>query len=448
MKPPVLPPYKDVYEFRKEPDAVKLILNHTNLSQPVDNKGRYVHWDKLRHLEAPEGITPKQWWGLIKNVRLSHYKPLPFIGLGNHTFKYALIDQLHEKLHWLDLNTAGNVASDGLVAQEGLQKTYLIRSLVEESINSSQLEGASTTVQVAKEMIRQGRQPKDHSEQMIFNNYQAMQFVQQFKGDKLTPSMVMELHKLVTENTLEDPNKAGKFRSAEDKVYVSDNEGGVLHTPPPAEELEDRLSLLCQFANEESDAAPFVHPILRAIILHFMLAYDHPFIDGNGRTARALFYWAVAKENYWLLEFTTISKIIKRAPVKYGMAFLHTETDELDLTYFILHQLDVIRDAVTALHEYLEMKSSEIREAQAMLANNKKLHTKLNARQLALIKHALKHPRFTYNIYEHQNTHGVVYETARRDLMQLADKYKLLKKLKDGKTMLFLAPDNLKELLQ
>src|SRR5205814_10028127 len=62
------------------------------------------------------------------------------------------------------------------------------------------------------------------------------------------------------------------------------------------------------------DALPIFHPMVRSMILHFWLAYDHPFVDGNGRTARALFYWSMLRNGYWMFEYITISKIILSGP--------------------------------------------------------------------------------------------------------------------------------------
>jgi Fic family protein len=53
----------------------------------------------------------------------------------------------------------------------------------------------------------------------------------------------------------------------------------------------------------------FIHPVVRAIILHFMIGCGHLFVDGNGRTARALFYWSVLHQKYRLMEFISISCI-------------------------------------------------------------------------------------------------------------------------------------------
>ena len=221
----------------------------------------------------------------------------------------------------------------------------------------------------------------------------------------------------------------------------------ILHTPPKAIELEKRLQKLCDFANLSSENEKyFMHPIIKAILLHFMLAYDHPFIDGNGRTARALFYWSMLHQNYWLMEFISISSILKKAPIQYARAYLYTETDENDVTYFIIHQLDVIIRAIDALHKYLDQQRQEISETEKLLNASQKLRNKLNYRQMALIKHALKHPNMDYLIEGHRQSHNVTYDTARNDLLSLT-KLKLLTKKKIGKAFVFEAPQDLKKLL-
>jgi len=440
MKMPVNPP--DFINIIKEKhELFKDALN----ASVTDEKGRYLHWDKLRHLKAPDGLTNEEWWALIRFKRESLFSRISLYDKSGDPFKFCTPDIVSRDLHWLDMNAAGTISANQPVANQGMQGTYLLKSLVEEAINSSQLEGASTTRHVAKEMLRQRREPRDKSEQMILNNFNAMQFIRDFKDDELTPSFLFELHKILTEKTLDDPDKAGVFRSKTDNVYVADRNGSdVLHLPPKACELEKRLDLLCDFANRKSDNK-FIHPVIRAITLHFMLGYDHPFVDGNGRTARALFYWSMINQGYWLAEFISISRIIKSAPVQYGRAFLYVETDGNDLTYFIIHQLEVIRKAIEDLHLYLEKKTKDIEEAKETLQKADKLKDKLNFRQLAILRHALKHPRFIYKINEHQNSHGISYETARKDLLYMSDKLQLLSKVKEGRAFIFISPSDLEE---
>ena len=141
----------------------------------------------------------------------------------------------------------------------------------------------------------------------------------------------------------------------------------MIYLPPPAEQLPDRLNQMVRFANRDADDGAFLHPVVRAIVLHFWLAFDHPFEDGNGRTARALFYWAMLRHDYRLFEFVSISRFLKKAPAQYARAFLHTETDGNDLTYFIVHQVDVIRRAIDELDEYLKTKARQVQRVERML---------------------------------------------------------------------------------
>lgn len=443
MRIPVIPPkIESILQASFEQDQDKGMQLLTAFG-PLDAKGRYLHWDKLRHLPPPEGFSSEQWWCGTKYARRTLYQKLPLKDKHQRPFYYCVPDRVSRELHWLDRYAAGSIQAEQAITNPQTRTTYLIRSLIEEAINSSQLEGASTTRNVAKEMIRQQREPRDKSEQMIFNNYRAMQFIHDIKDEPLTPSILFELQKIVTEKTLDDESLAGRLRTDQDDIHVVDNASQeILHTPPNADELPERIQKLCDFANasENGEGQAFLHPVIRAVILHFMLAYDHPFCDGNGRTARALFYWAMAKQGYWLVEFVSISRIIKESSVQYGKAFLHTETDDNDITYFLIHQLDVLHRSIEALHIYLDKKAQEISVTEHLLENNKRLRGKLNFRQLALLRHALKHPRFTYIVQEHQNSHGISYDVARKDLLELADDLKLLIKTKQGKRYLFVVP--------
>jgi len=266
---------------------------------------------------------------------------------------------------------------------------------------------------------------------MILNNYVTMSRLGELKDQPLTKDLVFEIHRLITEETLDDPSGAGRFRRDNEKVVVNDMYGEVYHDPPPAAQLGDRMKAMCDFANEKTPSG-FVHPVLRSIILHFWLAYDHPFVDGNGRAARALFYWSMLRHNYWLCEFISISPIILKAPGRYQLAFLYTETDENDLTYFVLYHLDVIQKAIHQLHDYIKRKSEQVRKLDSELRGV----VMLNHRQRALISHALRHPNHVYSIESHRRSHNVVYETARTDLIDLV-KQGLLTASKVGRTWCF-----------
>ena len=408
--------------------------------------GRYLHWDDLRYRPAPDNVTKEAWWASILLGRTALLQELPLLDKNGRPFRFATPGPVLIALHHIDRDAAGQIHSPAGAPLKEEPHRYLINSLIEEAITSSQLEGASTTRQVAAAMLRSGRTPRDHSEKMIFNNYRAMEHLRSIKNDTLTPGHILELQRLLCEDTLDDPADAGRLRQANDIRVVDPRDGTILHEPPCHSELPQRLQRLCDFANADESASPFVHPVLRAILLHFMIGYDHPFADGNGRTARALFYWSIARSGYWLMEYTSISHIIRRAPAKYMRAYLHSESDGNDTTYFLLHQLSTIRQAIAALHEYLDRKSREQKETEKLLAASVSLRSRFNHRQTALLNHALRNSGTEYRVDAHQRSHNVVYQTARNDLLSLHE-LGLLIKTKQGNAYVFYAPENLRELL-
>ena len=376
--------------------------------------GKYLHWDELWVREPPKDLSREEWWFLFKLQRQTLKQFVPLIDKSGGMFSFVMSPIILQSLHEIDMRAGGQIRMPQEVTNPETKDAYYVSSLMEEAITSSQLEGATTTRRVAKEMLRTGRAPQDRSERMILNNFFTMRRIGVLKDKPLTRELILEIHGLVTQKTLDNPAQAGRFRHDEEDVGVYDHSNNALmHDPPPAAEIEARIKAICDFANQEE---PFVHPVIRSIILHFMLGYDHPFVDGNGRTARALFYWSMLRHGYWLAEFISISQIVLKAPAKYARAFLHTETDEADVTYFILYHLKIVLRALASLHEYIARKAAEIRQFEVELRDA----SVLNHRQRALIRHAMRHPGKLYTVKEHRMSHNVSYESARSDLLDLA----------------------------
>lgn len=407
----------------------------------------YAHWEKLRHVKPPAGLSPEEWWMALKLNRMAAATMIPLSDLDGRPFSYGTPSSVQRLLHFVDQHTAGEIAmAEAVTTDEQARHHYLVNSVMEEAIRSSQLEGATTSRQVAKELLRTGRRPRDRSELMIANNYRALEFMREDMGSALTPELVTTLQRILTEGTLDHPAAAGRLQTPdEERVVVLDAATGkTIHTPPPAAELPWRLQAMCKFANgSEHDAAHFVHPVIRAILLHFWLAYDHPFVDGNGRTARALFYWYMRNHGYWLVEYLSISRILRQAPAKYSQAFLLTETDGGDTTYFLLHQLEVIRRAVEELRVYLQRKVQEVRDVERLVRDD----GGLNHRQLALLSDALRDPERTYTYRSHAASHAVTEETARADLSELATRG-LLDRGKSGRQHTFSPIVNLRSAIK
>ena len=383
------------------------------------HKDAYLHWEDLRVRKPPADFSREEWWLAIKLQRTTVRRELPFLDKSGRPFSYSDSGDLYRRLRAVDRDCSGQIEvpfGEGVRQDSG--QRYLMSSLIEESIASSQLEGAATTRQVAKEMLRTGRSPLDTSEQMIVNNYHAMEFLRQHIEEDLSVEMLQELHRILTYKTQQAP-KAGRFRLPSDKVDVASWDGTVVHTPPDAVELDERIEKLLAFANEKDDGRN-IHPFVRAVVLHFMVGYDHPFVDGNGRTARGLFYWSMARSAYWLAQYLSISSIVRKAPAQYVRAYVYSEIDESDVSYFLYYNLKVMLRAISKLHVYLARKTSEMEEFWRVIRGSDMV-LDLNYRQTALLGRLLRYPDQTYTIASHQRSHKVTYQTARVDLIELAD---------------------------
>lgn len=113
------------------------------------------------------------------------------------------------------------------------------------------------------------------------------------------------------------------------------------------------------------------------------------------------------------------------------------------MTYFLIHQVEVIRRAIHSLHEYIDHKTKETEESQYLL----RAQSQLNHRQAALLSHAMRHPGKVYTVDGHKNSHNTAYDTARRDLLSLAE-VGLLLKSKRGRAMVFSASPDLMSMLK
>jgi Fic family protein len=340
----------------------------------------------------------------------------------------------------MDLELGGKMLTSGQT-NDNHQK-FVARGLLEEAIASSQLEGASTTRRVAKAMIAEQRAPRNTSEQMIYNNFVTMRYIEaEMVKETLSHETLLDLHAKLVDKTMDSPDERGRFRTDKDEIVIVDEDTQkILYTPPTERMLAKELSRLIAYANDED--GPFLHPIIKAIVIHFWLAYLHPFVDGNGRMARTLFYWYLLKHDYWMLSYVPISTVIKRATAKYKEAYLFAEQDGSDMTYFIAYHIERLVKATDELKQYVSNIDTENQQIDAIIDPK----YALNDRQKQLIHYVVASANNTSaTITSHQTLNGISRLTADRDLKDLQQKG-LLMSVKIGRTYHFYASTNLKGL--
>lgn len=396
-------------EYKQEETTINLMVNIQMSGILKAIQDEYLYWDKVKYKAA--NYNPIEFWNAIKLDRKLKGNKIQF---GNYSFSFVITDFMQRALHQFDLNIGGTLGSNIGIAETDKTK-FIMSSIMEEAISSSQMEGANTTRKKAKEMIQKEQKPTTKSEQMITNNYETMKHIIQHKNDDLTSGSLLEIHKLITNKTLEKAEDEGNFRE-NDEIFVANHSSGeIVHIPPQKEELEALIKELCVFFNRDSKEY-FIHPIIKACAIHFMIGWIHPFSDGNGRTARTLFYWYMLKKGYWLTEYLSISRIIKDTKNQYEKAYLYTETDENDLSYFITYHFKTMEKAYEALKEYIGKKQKEVVQAAKFLKI-----PGINERMAQVIKIINDDPDRILSIKELEKRFNISNFTARADLKALVE---------------------------
>lgn len=384
---------------------------------------RYLHWQDIldRNQSRKKALAI---WSMVKTARAHH-----------QDFISGLEDVLGQKPSYMITTLLMSVGSlvDRKCTSAALQETlhnynlnsFFIHSFLdEESIASSQMEGAATTRLVAKKMLQEGRKPRNESENMIIGNHRLMNLAWESRFESMSLELLLEFHRVACLGINDEEYTPGKIRVTDD-IYIGGRDGEKVHQPPPADQLDNILEKFIQWINFEHQTISsiilyksgynYIHPLIKACIMHFCLGYIHPFRDGNGRVARAICYWQLFRSGYEAFRYISISRLLKEAPIKYGESYLKSETDDMDLTYFIEYQCSIFERAINKTLEYVTQSTAKLQALDAWLFESG-LRRKMTETQTTLINLVICMPEKTITIRELSDRLGVSSSTARKNL--------------------------------
>lgn len=163
--------------------------------------------------------------------------------------------------------------------------------VVEWTYNSNAIEGNTLTMSETKVVLEGitigGKSMVEHLE--IINHRDAILFIEDLVSGKesLSEWNIRNVHALILKEI--DNKNAGKYRA--ENVVIS----GAKHIPPKHYEVNDLMQkLIEEYATNWVD----YHPVIKATLLHGEFVKIHPFIDGNGRTARLLLNFELMRSGY------------------------------------------------------------------------------------------------------------------------------------------------------
>ena len=137
---------------------------------------QYLYWSDVKYKKGATAISATELWHCVKAIRqMQRITVWDKYGIG-----FTLTNKMQHLCHNFDKHFGGSLEY-GSIIPESSKERYLVSSLMEEAISSSRMEGAVTTRKVAKEMLRKGTAPHGRSEQMIYNNYECIKFIKEYR---------------------------------------------------------------------------------------------------------------------------------------------------------------------------------------------------------------------------------------------------------------------------
>lgn len=379
---------------------------------------RYVPLEDIKYRLEALGFLKSDWDDLklqIERQRKLSCIPL-FVNTLNKKFWFLPSDAIQKKIS--EIEHRGTKLYEIIENRSSFKNEFLSNAKIEEAISSAIYEGANSTRAKAKQLIVSNDKPKNKNEWMIINNYKAMMWINKNSMKDVSLDLIKELHTIVTKNTLEGDDEAfsGKFRDG--AVFVGDHEGVAFSKLEPS--LTEIIDLCINNRRH-------LHSLVKAILLHYFVAYIHPFFDGNGRTARALFYFKAIKNDLKFVELLSVSASLKEKGNKYIKSFENVIENDYDLTYFVDYCLESLLIAL-----------NKIESKVLFLFDIVKLQNKysLSNNQILLLQKLALNKFLWISSEDYAKELGKTREIGRRELKDLFIK-KFLKEQKQGKKLFY-----------
>lgn len=298
-------------------------------------------------------------------------------------------------------------------------------ALILESHCSTHIEGTALSFAQARKIFEgkklTGIDQKDKKE--LLNYKKAMDFISRYLGkeDPVTEGLIRELHKILVSDVRGGQANPGSYRKIQNYV-VNFQTKEVIYTPPPAVEVEHMIHDFVKWINK---SVKNLSPVLVAGISQFQFVHIHPFIDGNGRTARLLSTLILYKTGYDFKRLFTLSEYYDKNRPEYYKAIQAVRKNNMDMTLWLKYFVEGLR------LQMLEIKD----KGRVIITYDKKFQRvkemNLNPRQEQALKYLIKNGRIS--VTEYMKVTSCIRRTAQRDFELLVNK-RLVKPIAQSST--------------
>lgn len=285
------------------------------------------------------------------------------------------------------------------------------KALVLEAHHTTHIEGTQLTLEQSERLLNgevlEGTNPDDAKE--LVNYRDAFNLVSDHLDSDLpvTEGLIREIHKRLVKNVRGNSAAPGEYRKIQNYV-VNSKTGETVYTPPPAYDIQNMMQNMVQYINNTND----IHPILISGIAQFQLVHIHPFLDGNGRTARLLSTLCLYRKGYDFKRLFTISEYYDQNRTDYYKAIQSVREKNMDMTEW----LEYFTYALASQMQDIQTFGESVIRADVLSKKHR-----LSARQQQIIQYILRHDEMTIREIE-RILPSINRRTLQRELKDLIDK--------------------------
>jgi Fic family protein len=265
-----------------------------------------------------------------------------------------------------------------------LRKEALIRS----AHASTSIEGNPLSLEEVS-LLAHGRKVTAlrKAKQEVLNYLGVLENIDKYAADrKITEDAILKLHNDITKETLEQAEHVGKYRKIQ--VYVGNRlTGAVVYTPPKADHVPEQMKELIDWLNSEESHK--INPLIVAGVTHYEFVRIHPFVDGNGRTARALATMILCLRGFDIKRFFALDDYYDGDRKAYYSSLNSIDQKTLDLTGWLQYFTDGVLLSTNQVKERILKLSVEKNK------KNQKGQIALTNRQMKIIEHMQREGRIT-----------------------------------------------------
>ena len=222
-----------------------------------------------------------------------------------------------------------------LLTPQQSARLYGTRAMEEEILSTFRIEQIDTSRESVRRILS-GQAPGDDEEHRIYGMKQGLEFIAD-RSHAITEENLFRLYQMTIGDFLPEEDRllpGHWYRN--DGVTVIDSKTD--HTDLPWQKLPAYMKELTAFAAEKAAR----NDLIKAAILHFALAYLHPYFDGNGRMARLLHLWYLVQQGYSSALFVPMSRFVEESCARYYKAYIRVEQNQqisgvLDVTPFLVY---------------------------------------------------------------------------------------------------------------